>query len=46
MKKLLFPLLCLPLLFKSCQEDDPTASAAPPSSSSSVCGTTTLTDYV
>ena len=45
MKKLLFILLCLPMIFNSCQEDDPTPSAAPPSSppSSALCGSATFT---
>ena len=42
MKKLLFILLCLPLLFSSCQEDDPIPQSAPPSSSSA-CGSATIT---
>jgi hypothetical protein len=36
MKKLLLLLFCLPLLFSSCQEEDPTPSSG--SSSSSLCG--------
>ena len=43
MKKLLLILLCLPMIFSSCQEDDLGPSVAPTSSSSSVCGTATLT---
>jgi len=42
MRKLLLPLLCLPLIFSSCQEDDPTPSAAPPPSSA-LCGSASLT---
>ena len=38
MKKLLLILICLPMIFSSCQENDP----VPTSSSSSVCGTATL----
>ena len=40
MKKLLFTLLCLPLLFNSCQQNNPTPSS---SSSSALCGTANLT---
>ena len=43
MKKLLLILLCLPLLFISCQEDDPTPSSAAPSSSSP-CGIVSVDD--
>jgi len=42
MKKLLLILLCLPMIFSSCQEDGLGPSAAPPSSSAP-CGTATLT---
>ena len=42
MKKVLLPLLCLPLIFSSCQEDDPSPSSAP-SSSSSLCGSASVT---
>ena len=41
MKKILLPLLCLPLIFSSCQEDDPSPSSAP-SSSSSLCGSASV----
>lgn len=41
MKKLLCTLLCLPLIFSSCQEDDPSPSAPP--SSNALCGSATLT---
>jgi hypothetical protein len=41
MKKLLLLLFCLPLLFSSCQEDDPTPSSV--SSSSSLCGSANVT---
>tara|TARA_B110000444_G_scaffold85971_1_gene81265 strand:+ start:357 stop:923 length:567 start_codon:yes stop_codon:yes gene_type:complete len=41
MKKILLPLLCLTLIFSSCQEDDPSPSSAP-SSSSSLCGSASV----
>ena len=42
MRKLLFPLLCLSLIFNSCEEDDSTTSASP-SPSSTPCGSATFT---
>ena len=43
MEKLLVLPIILPLIFSSCQEDDPTPSSAHSSSSSSVCGNAAVT---